>query len=501
MIPASVAYASVITQPGAKPKLLDKNFPKQTNFIQHAARRKALFCTRRSAKSYTGGLYMAKEAQENDGANCLYIGLTRLSAKEIMWKDVLKAIDKRHALGMQFNGTELTATMRNGSVIRLTGVDADESEMEKLLGKKYRLIIIDEAASYSVDLRRLVYGILGPAMVDQGGTICLMGTSGDLTQGLFYDITTGAEPGWELFTWSAHDNPYVARKWKEELEDIRQNRPLFMETPLFKQWYLNQWVIDNEKLVYRFSRDRNAFAALPSYRTGVWQYVLGVDLGYSPDPSAFVLCAFHDHDPNLWVLETFKQTEMDVTDVANKIKEYQKRQEIFRVVIDGSNKQAVQEMQNRHGLSLTASEKTGKVDFIQLMNAEFIQGKIKLGPDARDLEQEYGKLIWALDGEKIAIPRKENPNCANHAADAALYAWRFCYQYLAQPEKKTKTYKELVRDRGEWAKYSERMAEDALEAQIQQKQAEEAGQDFWNVSGMESQGDILSYYLNKKRIR
>ena len=87
--------------------------------------------------------------------------------------------------------------------------------------------------------------------------------------------------------------------------------------------------------------------------------MLGVDLGYHPDPSAFVLCGFSKFDKTLYILETFKKLEMDITDVANKIKEYQGRFEIYRVVIDNANKQAVEEMQRRHGIGLTAADKIG----------------------------------------------------------------------------------------------------------------------------------------------
>jgi len=488
--------AELASRPGFKPQLLDKDFQKQCSFIQDQARRKALFCTRRAAKSYTGGLYLVQEALDRPNSNCLYLGLTRASAKGIIWKDILKDINTRNRIGMAFNGTELTATMNNGSVIYVTGADADEDEMEKLLGRKYRLVVIDEAASFTVDMRKLVYGILGPAVVDQGGTICLMGTSGDLTQGLFYDVTTGAEPGWKLYEWTAHDNPYVAAQWKAELEDIAANRPLFMQTPLFKQWYLNQWVIDTEKLCYRFDAAKNIYQSLPFYKTGSWSYVLGVDLGYSPDPSAFVVTAFHEHDPNLYIVETYKATEMDITDVANRIKEYQSKYDAFKVVIDGSNKQAVEEMQRRHGIALTAAEKTGKSDFMQLMNAEFIQGKIKLSGNSRELMDEYAKLIWVVDGEKIAIPRKENPNCHNHLTDAALYAWRYCYQFLSAPAKKPID----PRDKSQWLIYTEKLMNERLEQQIQHQQAAETGEDIWNTSGLDSELDVLKYHLNKKRM-
>lgn len=491
----AVALAALRSRPDYKPQLLDSNFPKQCEFIKDTSRKKALFCTRRAAKSYTGGLYLVQEALEHDNVNCLYLGLTRLSAKGIIWKDILKDIDKKNRLDMQFNGTELTATLKNGSIIHVTGADADADEMEKLLGKKYRLVVIDEAASFTIDLRRLVYGILGPAMIDQGGTICLMGTSGDLTQGLFFDVTTNAEPGWKLFQWSAFDNPHIAAQWKEELEDIKQNRPLFMHTPLFKQWYLNEWVIDTEKLVYRYDNNKNSYNSLPSHRTGEWSYILGVDLGYSPDPSAFVLCAFHENDPTLYLLTTFKKTEMDVTDVANQIKWYEARYPIQKIIIDGSNKQAVEEMQNRHGVALTAAEKTGKADFIQIMNADLIQEKIKLSPECQDLKTEWQSLIWSTDGDRIIVPRKENPNCQNHLSDAALYAWRYCYNFLATPAKQ----KIDPRNKSQWIEHTRKLMDESIERDIARQTQSEHAEDLWAIQGMEDARDVSAYFVNKRR--
>jgi hypothetical protein len=468
-------------------------FDKQLNFIRDPWKLKALFCTRRASKSYTGGLYLVEEALNYDACNCLYIGLTRLSAKGIIWKDVLKEINKRKNLEMNFNGTELTATTQNGSIIYVTGADADEDEMEKLLGKKYRLVIIDEAASFTIDLRRLIYGILKPATVDQGGSICLLGTSGNLTSGLFFDVTTGKEQGWKLFTWTAFDNPHVAKQWQEELDDIRINRPAFMETPLFKQWYLNEWVIDLEKLVYRFAYNRNEYTDLSNHLLSKkgWQFVLGVDLGYDPDPSAFVVVAFHEHDTSLYIVDCFKQTEMDVTDVANKIKWYKSIYEIDRVVIDGANKQAVMEIQKRHDIGLTTADKTGKVDFIQIMNAEMIQGKIKLSKECQPLKDEYLNLIW---NEK-SLKKEEHPNCPNHLCDAALYAWRFCYQFLSQMPKQQPN----LRDKNQYVAHTKKLMDEELEKQIKYQESQEREEDIWAMADMGDQHDVLSYYLNKRK--
>lgn len=436
---------SLVQGPLVLERLYDPDFHQQTEFIKDPAKLKALFCTRRAAKSYTSGLYLVKEALENPGVNCLFIGLTRDSAKGIIWKDILKRINQKNNLGIVFNETALTATFPNGSVIWVTGVDAEADEMNKLLGRKYKLVVVDEASMYSVDLRLLIYGILKPAMADEEGTICLAGTASNITSGLFFDITNGKEPGWKLFQWTAHDNPHVAKQWQKELDDIRAHRPLFMETSLFKQWYLNQWVIDEEAKVYKFNPVRNTALYLPRDITE-WNYVLGLDLAHSPDSTAFVVGAYANATPDLFLVHAHKQTQMDITDVARYVKLLETQYRFEVKVVDGANKQAVAELNNRHALNLIPADKTGKVDFIKLMNDEFIQGKIKLLPNTLPLynpaaiddpkleKGEYQTLIWETDSNgKVKEPKKEHPTLHNDAADCALYLWRYCYTYLFKP--------------------------------------------------------------------
>ena len=458
-------YARILAKRQAKQikfeleDLFDKEFPQQNNFIKDPARLKALFCTRRAAKSYTAGLYMIHEALANPGCNCLFIGLTSSSAKGIIWKDILKVIDRKYKLGARFNITDKTMTLPNGSVIYITGVDADEDEMNKLLGKKYRLVCLDEASLYTIDLSKLVYGILGPAVADDDGTICMMGTSSNFTRGLFYDITTGVEPGWSLHQWTAHDNPHIRVQWAAALETIRTQRPLFAKTPLYRQWYLNEWVVDADALVYKYDATKNSFDARPSNLSpDGWTYILGVDLGYEDD-SAFVVCAYHDHDKTLYIVRTFNQAHMDITDVANKIKEIQSQYEIVKIIVDGANKQAIEEIKHRHLIPLETADKIGKVDFIELLNSELIQGKIKINNKCEALISELMGLVWKTTGDKIDLPKREHPALPNHLCDAFLYAWRFCYQYMAEPP-----LEKIVVGSARWhEKENENLFEKALE--------------------------------------
>lgn len=426
-------------------------FRQQKEAIEHPAKLKAIFCTRRSAKSYTAGLYLMKAALDNPGCNVIFIGLTRASSKGIIWKDVLKDINRRISIGAVPNETDLTFTLPNGSVIYVTGADADKDEMNKLLGRKFRLACIDEASMYSIDVRNMVYGVLGPAMTDpnaggERGTICLMGTASNFPRGLFYDVTTRKEPGWELFQWTAHDNPHVATQWQEALDDIAKNRPLYMETPQFKQWYLNQWVIDEEKLVYRFNPQRNLLKSLPNLPHDGWTRVLGVDLGWEDD-SAFVLTAYHANDPNLYVIKSFARKRMEfdnddpsVLTVASKIREFMQDSQWspHKVIIDGANKQGVESMRSRTAIPFEYADKQGKVDFIELCNSDLVQGKIKVLDTAENnpLFEEGMSLVWMTEGDKIKIPKKEHPNLPNHRLDAFLYAWRMGYHFHAEASPK-----------------------------------------------------------------
>ncbi len=415
----------------------DPNFPQQQAFIEDPAKLKLLSCTRRAGKSMTAAIYLISEALKNPGTNCLAIGLTRESIKSILWKDCLRFLNEKHNLNAVFNLTELTMTLTNGSVIKLTGVDSDENESLKLLGGKYRLVCIDEGSMYTVDLRNLVYGILKPAMTDpnaggQRGTIAMMGTSSNFTRGLFYDVATGKEPGWAVHEWSAHDNPYVAKQWAEELEEIRTLRPLYMGTPQFRQWYLNEWVVDEEKLCYKFNESKNIYSERPPLSPSLWTYVLGVDLGWEDD-TAFVLSAFHSNDHRLYVVETFNRKYMTLPDVEAKIHEFQTGYDISRIIIDGSAKQAIETMRTKTAIPFEFADKQGKEAFIELLNADLIQEKIKIHKGCTGLINELMSLVWMTDGDKIRLPKKEHPALPNHLCDALLYNWRMCFHHHHEP--------------------------------------------------------------------
>jgi hypothetical protein len=141
-----------------------------------------------------------------------------------------------------------------------------------------------------------------------------------------------------------------------------------------------------------------------------------------------VVCAYHDFDRTLYILGAHKKEKCDITEVADQTRKLMGRFDFDRIVIDNANKQAVEEMRRRHDIPLTPAEKTGKADFIEIMNSDLISGYIKLHKKAAaPLADEYAQLIW----DDRSGRREEHAAAANHCCDAALYAWRHCYAYLA----------------------------------------------------------------------
>jgi len=441
------------------PNILGDTFTLQREFILDSSKMKALFCTRRSAKSYTAGLYLVKTALERASTSSVYIGLTRDSAKRIVWTDVFKAILTKYNIAVKYNETELTITFPNGSIIYILGVDDSEAEKDKLLGKKYALAVIDEAASYSIDLHNLIYKILKPALSDLGGTLCMIGTPDNKKDGIFYELTREqmvSPPsrrqinGWKVWGWTAYDNPYMKDAWNETIMDLKASDPLVEEQPWFQQHYMARWVIEDSNKIYRYSHDRNAWnGTLPDYGWKPWQYTLGIDLGFN-DATAFSLLAWHENDPNVYIVRAEKWRHLTITDTANNIREWMGEYPIGYFVVDGANKQAVEEMVRHHQLPLVAAEKHDKASFIRIMNSSFISGKIKVyNKGCPQLLEEYDKAIW----NKRALEKgiyKEDTSYHPDIADAALYAYRYTYSYAYTAPTPEQVYKnDMEREMGE----------------------------------------------------
>lgn len=379
----------------------------------------------------------------------MYLALTRDSAKRILWDDILKTICRDLRIRARFNETELSVRFENGSIIYLLGADSKQEEQDKLLGQKYKTVVVDEAASFRTDLRRLIYKTIEPATIDGGGTIMMIGTPGDFIgppgedRHMFYAVTSAATRGeahsdneenergyeWVSFRWNTFDNPHMAEKWRVALEQKLSRIPHFEDTVEYKTEWLGEWCIDHSKLVYKFREDRNLINEAPS---DLKWFTIGVDLGFE-DATAFHVWGWRPFDERLYGVETVKKKKITLDEVSDECNRLRRKYPQARIVIDGANKQGVEHLRKVYKLPLSIAEKQGKIDFIRHMNTDLVTGRIQIVKSrCAPLLLEWSTLIW---DDRTRLPT-EKEGCENHAADASLYGWRDALHFIKGTQKK-----------------------------------------------------------------
>jgi hypothetical protein len=407
--------------------LLSTSFPEQIAFIEDPAKFKAALCTRRAGKSYGAGLYLIQEALKHPRCSVLYLALTKDTARGIMVKDIIDPILEANGLRQSttFNKTTREYTFSNGSKLYLAGADAKPKEMEKVLGQKYALVIIDECASFSQDLNELIEKLI-PAVANYDGTIALIGTPSNYTNNFYYEITKpdSSITSWKVHQWRWRDNPHDLANTTRAHDRLIASNPLIQKTNSYKQHWLGEWAIDESALCYRFTQENLTTATkLPSD----YYYVLGVDIGWNDD-TAFTVMGYSFNSPVAYIVYTFKSPHLTLTQLANHAKFLNEKYHFVRWVIDagGGGKLSVEEMKKHHDIPWQATHKSPHYKFnaIQLMNADFTTHTIQVFPGNEHLLKEYSQLVWDEHN-----PTQEKSSCKNHLADATLYAFLACKHY------------------------------------------------------------------------
>lgn len=468
-------------------------FPKQKQVLDDVARFKAAICPRRAGKSWTAMSYVFDTCLRKPLAKCVIVTLTLKSAKNIYWQEIQR-FAQQFGIACQYNHTELRVTLPNGASFFLIGAES-KAEIEKLRGGKYHLVIIDECKSYPPSVfEELVTDVIKPALMDYKGTLLMIGTPGNVLEGLFYQATYpgltdddgrpysktfdapeqywvehpndrgGGFTGrvrWSRHAWTLKDNDRTeADMWELALEEKADNK-WADDHPSWQREYLGQWVPAHDVYVYAYAtlhrsdpdrvhwhprRTRENPAGLPDPDDD-WRFVLGADLGYEDD-FAIVVSAYSPHRGELYHVWDYKDNHQNFYDVVEKLQAAWDKFGGFDAMVGdaaGLGKMVVETILQRHGLPLQPAEKTEKFDHIEILNGDFHSGRIKIIPGS-DLALELSALQFDLSKHsKKELVRtgklRENPQLPNHLCDAFLYSWRFAHHYWAAPKKQQYAYR------------------------------------------------------------
>lgn len=420
--------------------------PKQRDFSDDPNPTAAALTSRQAGKTTNCVHDLFETALTVPNSLSVYINTTEPECRRVVWRNPdpsvgLLATIRRHKIPCRTNESELLVHVPAlNSFIQCIGVD-DAASVGKLRGPTYDKVYVDECQKIGY-LKELVEGALEAGTIKRRGKIRLIGTPGDVCEGYFFDITRadgGALKGWNVHRWTLLDNPGIphAAEWLRELM-IRKGWSEENET--FRREYRGEWVADSSLLVYRLAGRPLASRYYKTLPVGNydWRHVVGIDIGFYPDPFAVVVWGFCEDIPRLFERESFEQEALNTEDQANIIRRVRDQYRPERMVADagsGGLKQiVVGDWMGRFGLPVDMAQKEEKDSAIDMFNTDMDKGRIAT-VEGSILSSQMLILPWKkkIGARRIEDVRRNGGRFLNHACDAGLYGYRETPFYMAEP--------------------------------------------------------------------
>lgn len=420
-------------------------FDKQLKFVQDPRPFKIAVCSRRAGKTVSCAAHLIDTALQTPEVLCLYVTLSRNNAKKLIWREILR-INQVHNLRGMPDQTELSLTFPNGSIIYLSGAK-DESAIENFRGMPFKLVYIDECQSFRPYIEELIDDIIGPALMDYDGTLCLIGTPGATPVGYFAE-TAGAvqekiekSEAWSHHYWTFFDNPFIASKSKKThqqmLERELRRRGVTVDDPSIQREWFGKWVLDSDSLWIHYNASKNHYTE--RLKIGKWNYILGIDLGYD-DADALAVLGYSDQSHVTYLVEELIVPKQGITELVEQIQDLQKRYDISKMVIDegGLGKKIAEEIRRRHGIPVEAADKARKHENAALFNDALRTGRFMAKSASRFAQDSY--LVEIDRGksrpDKIVLSDRYHSDII----DAVLYAFRESPSYAYEKPKEKPKY-------------------------------------------------------------
>jgi hypothetical protein len=470
--------------------------PKQRAFCRSKAKRRWAKCTRRAGKSRGCLRESLARALERPNFRAIYCHATRAEARRIAWRSdtrdgwrnlieqlglrvatTRKQFDKDSRTDVLINEGELTIDFRNGSQLAIFAFDRAE-DSDKIRGGEKDLVWVDEAQLVP-DLRYFVEDVCEGLLAKprgEAGELWLTGTPSRTLSGLFFDVSKEPEQGereagWEGHEFTVKDNPYFGsteqERWESTGGEVLRKKGWDPKNPppqFVREWG-GKWTTGDALYVYavharpphlfapaRVDRETGrydhatAMRDLPTFITNAsgrqevieWYFGLGVDIGFRPDPFAWVLWAWSPQIADMYEMGSWKKTELipdRMKDVLARIYEQVGDRLVgFRGDTGGAGASSmIAGWVEQWNLPIEAADKHEKGVWIELYNGEVYARRIhyRIGSV---LLAEQRELQWRelKSGERKehAKRRVKDPATGeeyvpgNHCCDAGLYSYR-----------------------------------------------------------------------------
>lgn len=417
--------------------------------------------------------------------------------------DGMASLVERQKLPAITNESDLTIHFpKIDSWIFLRGVD-DEKRLSHALGMPFHECWWDEAQKIPPKLGPTINDVLMPTLLDYRGKLRFTGTPNRNMRGIFWEITRPEKErrrkGWGVHIWTLLNNPFFGRavqrnggQWfvvdgigntlsgphapeklqsevvgarmqrgMRELQELLGGEKAFpLDSPTMRREGFGCWVYEDANLVYPVHAvDRSvlcyaparvredgypdivqALLDLPGWGERDYYLSLGADLGFSPDPFAWVLWGWSLRDPVLYEVGSWCRTLLDSDEQAQKLRDIRDLVTIAITTADasGGGKQVVagwsKKWMERYGISIVEATKKNKHAAIDVFGTDLRRGHIRVREGGAWLAQAE-EHHWSKAGlVNTAGKLVEDPASPNDLLDSGLYSWRESYHFRYRPE-------------------------------------------------------------------
>ncbi len=390
---------------------LDKILAKLSQIQQKALLDTARFvlarCSRRSGKTFLDAAKLIHTSLKYPGDTSIYFGLTRESAKEAIWEELLKQLNENQ-IAHAYSEPKLEITLANGARIRLIGADMEKIK-DRLRGRKFRLVIVDECAFFA-QVDRLILEVLLATLADYQGQLYMTSSPGKLPKGLFYEADEGRlKDNWSRYHWTGGDNPHFQQPatnpkfktlWEQELDTIvTMQFEGDWENPTFRREYLGEWVFDGRSLAYALSAE--AITDKPrAFRQAA--YALGVNIA-EQGKQGFTVIKYGEFDREVQVMEVRSTKIRNLDELATEISTFLDKYKTNRIIVylGNNDPEILDSFKARYSLPLFANRYDKSPHNLAIVSTDLQANRILVDSSCKPLIEEWQKIVKDDQGNEL----------------------------------------------------------------------------------------------------
>lgn len=344
----------------------------------------------RSSKTYNTMIWLVWQCLSAPKTTVSVCRATLPSLKGSVLRDFIEIVQRIGVYSdKSYNKSDLIYSFSNGSWVEFFSCDNEQ----KLRGRKRKILFVNEANELKflewqqLQLRTTQFSIIdyNPSFSDEHW-ICEL----------------NKDPRTYHFITTYKDNPFLEQKVVEEIESLkRKNYSLWQIYGLGQQALVEGLVFRNVDVVER--------VPLSNYRR---RRFLGMDFGYTNDPTAIVDVTIEEETKTLYIDELCYRTQMLTSDIVRELKE----QGQVKIVSESADPRLVQEIY-RAGINIHPVVKyKGSIEAGITKMQEY---KIVITKRSINLIKEFRNYTYSQDkeGKWMNTPI----DVWNHGIDAIRY--------------------------------------------------------------------------------